>query len=599
MTGYLRNLTQVAGKDMRTYLRIVRFLKPYLWPHFTLAMLCMLIYSTTGGGVTYLTKRVFDDVFSSRDQTALTLLPFAIIAVFALRGFASFGESYLMAYIGGRVVTDIRNTVHNHIQSLSLSFFHRHPTGELISYVTNEVNAAAASLTGTVVSLMRDTTSVIALTIAAFVMDPWLALIAFIAFPASVLPLMNVAKKIRRFAKRGQATLGGFLGLMQETIQGVRIVKAFGMEEYERARFRKESERLFKLSLRMSRIRALMPPTMELLAAFAIGGVVWYGGFSVIHGGRTQGQFMAFMAAMFLMYQPFKKLAGSNTSIQQGIVAAERVFEILDTKSDIEERPDAQLAPRFSRQIEFHDVSFGYERKLVLKHIDLRIRAGEMVALVGVSGVGKSTLADLIPRFYDVTSGKITIDGVDIRDVTLGSLRSQIGIVTQHTFLFNDTVKNNIAYGDRSKDIDHIIAAAKAAYADGFITAMPQGYDTVVGEMGVKLSGGERQRLSIARALLKDPPILILDEATSSLDSESEKLVQEALERLVAQRTTLVIAHRLSTIRKADRIVVLVNGTIVEEGSHEELLAQKAEYNKLYTLQLLENGSQKRGRQLH
>ena len=599
MTGYLRNLTQVAGKDMRTYLRIVRFLKPYLWPHFTLAMLCMLIYSTTGGGVTYLTKRVFDDVFSSRDQTALTLLPFAIIAVFALRGFASFGESYLMAYIGGRVVTDIRNTVHNHIQSLSLSFFHRHPTGELISYVTNEVNAAAASLTGTVVSLMRDTTSVIALTIAAFVMDPWLALIAFIAFPASVLPLMNVAKKIRRFAKRGQATLGGFLGLMQETIQGVRIVKAFGMEEYERARFRKESERLFKLSLRMSRIRALMPPTMELLAAFAIGGVVWYGGFSVIHGGRTQGQFMAFMAAMFLMYQPFKKLAGSNTSIQQGIVAAERVFEILDTKSDIEERPDAQLAQRFSRQIEFHDVSFGYERKLVLKHIDLRIRAGEMVALVGVSGVGKSTLADLIPRFYDVTSGKITIDGVDIRDVTLGSLRSQIGIVTQHTFLFNDTVKNNIAYGDRSKDIDHIIAAAKAAYADGFITAMPQGYDTVVGEMGVKLSGGERQRLSIARALLKDPPILILDEATSSLDSESEKLVQEALERLVAQRTTLVIAHRLSTIRKADRIVVLVNGTIVEEGSHEELLAQKAEYNKLYTLQLLENGSQKRGRQLH
>jgi subfamily B ATP-binding cassette protein MsbA len=338
---------------------------------------------------------------------------------------------------------------------------------------------------------------------------------------------------------------------------------------------------------------------MEVLSACAIGGVVWYGGFSVIGGTRTQGQFLAFIAAMFLMYQPFKKLASTNATIQQGIAASERVFEIWDTEPDVLEKPGAGPAPRFSREIEFQNVSFGYARKLVLRDISLKIRAGEMVALVGVSGVGKSTLADLIPRFYDVTSGKITIDGADIREVTLESLRSQIGIVAQQTFLFNDTVKNNIAYGDRSKDMEHIIAAAKAAYAHEFIMAMPQGYDTVIGEMGLKLSGGERQRLAIARALLKDPPILILDEATSSLDSESERLVQEALERLMAQRTSLVIAHRLSTICRANRIAVLFDGAILEEGTHEELLARKAEYNKLYTLQLLEGEGSKRGKLLH
>lgn len=584
---------------MNKYLRLLRFLKPYVWPHLTLAMVCMVIYSATSGAIPFLTRRIFDDVFSQKDQTVLTLLPFVIVGVFALRGLMSYGQDYLMSYFGGRVVTDIRSKLNSHILTLSLSFFHRNPTGALISRITSDVGLAAGSLTGAVVSLMRDTTSLIALIIASFVMDPFLALIAFIVFPASVLPVMKMGKKIRKFTKKGQVTTGNFMTLMQETIQGARIVKAFGMEEYESDRFQKENERLFKLGIRAGRIKAVITPAMELLSAFAIGGVVWYGGYSVIAGTRTQGQFMAFMAAMFLMYQPFKKLAGTNTTIQQGIVAAERVFEILDTESDVLERPGAGPAPRFSREIEFHNVGFGYERKLVLKDINLKIGAGEMVALVGVSGVGKSTLADLIPRFYDVTSGKITIDGLDIRDVTLESLRSQIGIVTQHTFLFNDTVKNNIAYGDRSKDMEHIIAAAKAAHAHDFIMAMPQGYDTAIGEMGLRLSGGERQRIAIARALLKDPPILILDEATSSLDSESERLVQEALEHLMIGRTALVIAHRLSTIRKANHVVVLVDGTIAEEGTHEELLARKAEYNKLYTLQLLEGGEGRRGKFLH
>jgi subfamily B ATP-binding cassette protein MsbA len=583
---------------MKAHIRLMKFVRPYVWPYFVLAGVCMLIYSGTSGLMPYLTKKVFDDVFASKDQTTLTFLPFVIVGIFVLRGLVSFAEHYLMTYINGHVITDIRNAVHGHILSLSMSFFQRNSTGNLISRMTSDVGLVSRALTDAVVSLLRDSTSLVALIIAAFVMDPFLGLMAFVVFPVSVFPIMKMGKKIRRFTKKRQVTVGRLTSLMQEGIQGARIVKAFGMEEYERNRFSSENRRLLKLGLRAGRIRAIATPAMELLAALGIGGVVWYGGYSVIGGSRTQGQFMAFLAAMFLMYQPFKKLAGTNTLLQQGIVAAERIFNILDIHSDVQEKSNAQRAPRLSREIEFHDVYFGYGEKVVLKNINLKINKGEMVALVGVSGVGKTTLADLIPRFYDVSTGKITIDGVDIRDVTLESLRSQIGIVTQHTFLFNDTVKNNIAYGDRSKDMEHIIAAAKAAHAHDFIMAMPQGYDTVIGEMGSRLSGGERQRLAIARALLKDPPILILDEATSSLDSESEKLVQDALERLMAGRTTLVIAHRLSTIRRANRIAVLVDGVILEEGTHEQLLARKAEYNKLYTLQLLEGGGEAQRKKL-
>jgi subfamily B ATP-binding cassette protein MsbA len=559
----------------------------------------MLIYSATSGALPFLTKKIFDDVFANRDQATLAFLPFVIIGVFAVRGLVSFGEHYLMTYINGHVITDIRNAVHGHILSLSISFFHRNSTGSLISRLTNDVGLISQALTDAVVSLLRDSVSLIFLTVAAFIMDPFLGLIAFVVFPLSVFPMMSMGKKIRRFTKKGQVTIGQLTSLMQEAIQGIRIVKAFGMEGYERNRFLRENRRLLKLGIRRGRVRAITTPAMELLAAFAIGGVVWYGGYSVIGGNRTQGQFMAFMAAMFLMYQPFKKLVGTNNLLQQGIVAAERVYEILDIQSDVQDKLEARPAPRLARGIEFHDVCFGYGAKLVLRNINLRIEKGEMVALVGVSGVGKSTLADLIPRFYDVSAGKITIDGVDIRDVVLKSLRSQIGIVTQHTFLFNDTIKNNIAYGDTSKEIEHVMAAAKAAHAHEFVTALPKGYDSVIGELGMRLSGGERQRIAIARALLKDPPILILDEATSSLDSHSEKLVQEALEHLMVGRTVLVIAHRLSTIRRANRIIVLMDGAITEEGTHEELLAKKAEYNKLYTLQLLEGEEGQRKRLLH
>jgi subfamily B ATP-binding cassette protein MsbA len=530
-----------------------------------------------------------DDVFVKKNVTNLYYVPLAVIGIFLIRGILNFGHSYLSDYVGLRIVQDVRNRLARHLQYMSLSFFSRHPSGTLISRVSSDVTLLRFALTDALVSLLKDSTSLIVLVTVAFMMDWFLASIAFVVFPASVLPVMRLSRKVKRFAKRGQISTGTLTAFLQESIQGNRIVKAFGMEEYENQRFAKENQRLFRQSLRASRIRGMVAPVMELLAAFGIGGVVWYGGSSVVGGARTTGEFMAFMTAMFLMYQPFKSLTRTYTSVHQGLAGAERVFEILDESPAIKDRPEARPAPRFSRAIEFHDVSFAYGATPVLKGVNLVIRAGEMVALVGISGAGKSTLADLIPRFYDIGSGRITMDGIDIRDLTLESLRAQIGIVTQHTFLFNDTVRNNIAYGDPKRGMEDVVAAANAAHAHEFVTAMPKGYDAMVGELGMQLSGGQRQRLAIARALLKDAPILILDEATSSLDSESERLVQDALEKLMTTRTTLVIAHRLSTIRKADRIVVLVDGEIAEEGTHEELLSLKGAYSRLHSLQLLEN----------
>ncbi len=585
--------------DWSIYKRLLRFLKPYVWPYFVGAMICMIGYSATSGAMPFLVESVMDDIFAKRDEKALFYLPFVIIGVFGFRGLTNFGQAYLTDYVGLKVINDIRNAMNRHLQTLSLSFFHRHPTGTLIARVNSDVALVRAALTDAAASFLKDTTSLMALIAVAFLKDWFLATIAFVVFPASVVPVARLSRKIKRFTRRGQITTGSLTNLLQENIQGNRIVKAFGMEKYEGERFAAENWRLFKQSLRASRVKAVVGPSMELLASFAIAAVVWYGGSSVIGGGRTQGEFMAFMTAMFLMYEPFKHLTRTYTLLHQGIAGAERVFEILDSEPEIRERPNATSAPSLSRAIEFQNVSFGYGHKLVLKDINLKIRVGEMVALVGVSGVGKSTMADLIPRFYDVTSGKITIDGVDIRDVTLRSLRSQIGIVTQQTFLFNDTVRNNIAYGDPERNMEDIVSAAKAAHAHEFVSAMPQGYDSVVGEMGMQLSGGQRQRLAIARALLKNAPILILDEATSALDTDSERLVQEALENLMVQRTTLVIAHRLSTIRRADRIVVLVDGSISEEGTHEELLARKMEYSRLYNLQLLEDDAPARRGALH
>jgi len=567
------------------YRRLLVYLRPYWWPHFTFAIVCMLLFSATNGVMPFLIRHVFDDVFTAKNEVALRILPVLIVATFIFRAVVGFGSTYLTEYVGQRIVADLRAALNRHIQQLSLSFFNRTPSATIVSRVANDVAMVRGALTDGVASMLKDSSSLIVLVGVAFYQDWFLALIAFVVFPASVLPVIRMSQRLRKFARRGQESMGNMQMLLQESVQGNRVVKAFGMEAYEQSRFAEENERLFWLYMKGTRIRALTNPLMEVLAAFGIAAVVAYGGYSVIVGGRTQGAFLGFLTAVLLLYEPFKGLAKTNTAIQQAMGAAERVMELLDTPSDVVERPDARVLEPMREAIRFEGVTFAYDSEPVLHDIDVRIGHGEVVALVGASGGGKSTIADLIPRFYDVQSGRITIDGVDIRDVTLASLRAQMAIVTQHTFLFNDTVRNNIAYGGAQIGIEAIVEAAKAAHADEFIRQLPEGYDTLIGEMGVKLSGGQRQRLAIARALLKNAPILILDEATSALDNESERLVQSALEALMANRTTLVIAHRLSTIRRADRILVVVRGRIVEQGSHDELLAANAEYRKLYDLQ--------------
>jgi subfamily B ATP-binding cassette protein MsbA len=584
---------------VKNYLRIVRYLKPYVWPYFVLAMVCMLGYSATEGALPFLVQWMMDDVFVKKNTEMLYFVPGAIIVIFVLRGVLNFGQTYLSEYVGLSIVQDVRNQMMRHLQFMPLSFFARHPSGTLISRIGSDATLLRSALTDSLTSFLKDTTSLTVLIVVAFVKDWFLASLAFVVFPASVLPVMRLGRKMKRFARRGQISTGTLTSYLQESIQGNRIVKAFGMEEYEIGRFMKENLYLFRQSLRVSRIRGIVSPTMELFAAFGIASVVWYGGSSVIAGTRTPGDFFAFMTAMFLMYQPFKNLTRTYTMLHQGLAGAERVFEILDEKPSIANKPGARNAAPFGRVIEFEDVCFSYGAEPVLNNVNLKIRAGEMVALVGMSGAGKTTLADLIPRFYDVTSGRISLDGADIRDLTLESLRGQIGIVSQHTFLFDDTVRNNIAYGNPQRSMEDVIAAAKAANAHDFVSAMPRGYDSKVGEMGMQLSGGQRQRLAIARALLKNAPILILDEATSSLDSESERLVQDALEKLMTTRTTLVIAHRLSTIRNADRIVVLVDGAVAEEGTHEELLSRNGPYSRLYNLQLLESEEARQQETLH
>jgi subfamily B ATP-binding cassette protein MsbA len=548
-------------------------------------MVSMVLYSATNGNKPVLVRFVYDDLFAAKNADMLRVLPVAIIATFVARGVLDYGSTYLAQYVGHRVVADLRNETNAHIQHLSLDFFNREQTGTILSRVSNDVFLVGFSLTEIAASVLRDSLSLAVLIVVAFWHDWVLSLIAFVAFPASVLPIVRLSKKLRRFARKRQVSLGRLTALLQESVQGNRVVKAFGMEEYEKQRFAAECEALFQLAMKVVRIRAFTSPMLEILASFGIAGVVVYGGHSVISGGRTQGTFLAFLTALFLLYEPFKKLGKANTVLQQGLAAADRVFEILDTVPSVRDKPDAVVLSGVERGIDLEDVYFTYGEGPVLRGVTLSIHLGEVVALVGPSGGGKSTLADLVLRFYEVTGGAIRIDGIDLRDMTMESLRAHIALVTQHTFLFNDSVRNNIAYGSMGRSQQAIEEAAKAACAHEFICALPDGYDTMIGELGVRLSGGQRQRLAIARALLKDAPILVLDEATSALDNESERFVQQALDTLMRGRTTLVIAHRLSTIRSADSIVVLVDGEIVEQGTHEQLLELNAEYRKLHDLQ--------------
>ena len=569
---------------MDIYKRLIKLAKPHL-PKFILAMLCMLVVGGLTSALAFLVKPVLDDIFMKKNAAMLKWIPIAVVAIYMLKGLCTYVQTILMNFIGQRVVADIRNRLYQVIQTQSMSFFTKNPTGILMSRITNDVNSMQGAVSEAVTSLLKDSFTLICLMFVIFYRDWQLALVAMVIFPVTIYPIATFGRKMRKLATRTQVTMGSLTTLLQETISGARIVKAFGREDYESSRFSRENENLLKLTLKSVAISAVSSPFMEFLGGVGIAAIIFYGGYQVIQGVSTPGTFFSFLAALILLYEPIKRLTNVNNTIQQGIAGAQRVFSIIDAVPEIRNKPEAIPLLAISKAIDIRNVTFRYEDTPVLKQINLTVRAGEAVAFVGMSGGGKTTLVNLIPRFYDVSEGQILIDGRDIRDVTMESLRAQIGIVTQQTILFNDTVRNNIIYGDIEKTEADVIRAAKAANAHHFIMNLPDGYDTVIGEQGTKLSGGERQRISIARALLKDAPILVLDEATSSLDTEAEIEVQEALENLMKGRTTLVIAHRLSTIRNADRIVVLVNGEIVEEGTHEALLDKKGEYFRLYQMQ--------------
>lgn len=569
---------------MELYKRLLTNAMPY-WRRIALAMISMLGVAGCTGATAYLIKPVLDDIFIQKDMAMLRVLPLIVLAIFLVKGACSWCNTYFMSYVGQKVIAQFRQQLYDHLQTLSLSFYDKTPTGVLMSRIINDVNITQGAVSDAVVGFIKEIITIVVLVVVIFYRDWQLAIVAMIVLPFAFLPIVKFGRKLRVISKKNQESMAQISVTLHETFAGTRIVKAFCMEEHEKKRFARNNARYLSSVLKSVKVRALSSPLMELLGGLGIVAVIWYGGYSVIRGVSTPGNFFSFLAAIIMLYEPVKKLSNMNNTIQLGMAAAERIYQVLDTKPEIQDRPDAgELAPPI-RTIELRDVSFGYSDELILENIDLEVKAGEVIALVGMSGSGKTTLVNLIPRFYEVSGGAILINSTDIRDVTQSSLRAQIGIVTQQSILFNDTIYSNIAYGDIRKGEAEIIAAAKAANAYDFIMKTPNGFETRIGEQGVRLSGGQRQRICIARAILKDAPILILDEATSSLDSDSELEVQKALENLMVGRTTFVIAHRLSTIKNADRIIAFADGHVVEEGRHDELLRAHGEYRRLYELQ--------------
>lgn len=532
----------------------------------------------------YLVKPVMDYIFVNKDMTKLYIIPGAVVLLFLIKGIFEYLQGYFIGYVGQRVVTDIRELVFRSMQKQPLSFFDKTPTGSNISRIVNDTALIQSTVSDSVAAILKDILSIIGLIAVAIHMEWKLSLIAFVVLPFSIYPIVTFGRRLRKIGFNLQRYIARLTSFLHETITGQRIVKAFSMEEYENKRFVVENETLFRIVMKRTRIRALSHPVMEVIGGVAIGAVILYGGREVILGNSTPGTFFSFMTSLIMLYEPIKKLNKENHNIQQGLAASQRVFELIDRKPEVQEKPDARSLENVQGVIDFSNVSFRYDDKMVLNNINLKIEKNEILAVVGKSGVGKTTLVNLIPRFYDITSGRLEVDGNDIHDVTLDSLRRNIALVTQDVILFNDTIRSNIAYGVEP-DEERLFEATRMAFAHDFILKLPKGYDTVAGEKGVRLSGGQKQRIAIARALYKNAPILILDEATSSLDAQSEIEVQKAFENLMKGRTTIIIAHRLSTIINAHRIIVLDKGAIVQEGTHTSLMEQEGPYRKLYEIQ--------------
>jgi len=550
-----------------------------------------LAVSSAEGFIAWLVKPAMDDIFLKRDLFMLKVLPLILLGAYLVKGFARYGQSYLMAAVGERVIARIRRELYSHIQGMSLSFYAQVHSAELMTRVVNDVNRLARLSSTVLVMAVRQMGTVLALLTVMFMREWVLALIAVTIFPAVGVLFRTLGRKLYKIGKRSQEKISELNVVLQEAFTGNKIVKAFGRERLQQERFDGVNDRLMRLALKDHRVDELAEPLMEILGAIGIMGAIWYGGYRVISGALTPGEFFSFTTAVILLYGPVRQLGRMMNTIQQSISSVERVFDILDTPPTISDKAGAVTLQDFRDRIGFEAVSFRYPESEddVLRDITLTVRKGEMVAFVGMSGAGKTTLMDLVPRFHDVKSGRITLDGRDVRDVSVASLRALMGIVTQETFLFADTIAYNIGYGRPGATPAQIEHAARLAQAHDFIAALPEGYGTPVGERGVKLSGGQRQRIAIARAFLKDPPVLILDEATSDLDAESEFLVQQALGELMKNRTVLVIAHRLATVKHADRVVVVHDGRLAEVGTHDQLMTREdGIYRRLAQLQSLD-----------
>jgi len=579
---------------MNLYSRLLSYLKPYKTKFF-LASACMILVSASSGAAAIIIQPILDEIFMKRDTDMLTILPAGVVLIYLVRGFGRYYASSLMQVIGQQAVRDIRDRLFGHLQALSLRFYSSKQTGQLMSRITNDVQVIQDSVSIVVYDFLRESLTMIVLLGVVFYRDFELALVATLVIPLSGVFIGKLGRRLRVVSKESQERMAELNSMLLENFTGIRVVQAFGMQEYEINKFKKGNQAYFETVKRMIKINELSSPLLEFIGAIGIAAIIWYGGGQVIEGNTTIGAFFSFLTALFMLYAPISKLSRVYNKVQQALAAAQRIFDLIDTPSLINDKTGAVALKPLERGIDIIGVTFEYDPgKPVLHDIDLHVDKGEALAFVGASGAGKTTLINLIPRFFEVASGAILFDGHDIRDVTVKSLRGQIGIVTQEIFLFHDTIRNNIAYGHTEADIEEVERAAKAAYAHEFIMQMPDGYDTLIGERGIKLSGGQRQRVSIARAIMKDPPVLILDEATSALDTESELMVQKAMSNLISGRTTFVIAHRLSTILNADKIVVLDKGKVIETGAHEELMSQNGYYRRLFELQYAnstENGS--------